>query len=186
MVQKALHGIVGDKNISETVAVVIGKTHSQAFAVRIRYTGFGRDIGESAVAVIVIEDVCHTVVIVGMAVGAKAGFLFSTIAIALECPVHVPRNKQVELAIVVVIEKSCTCAPSSRANTSFGGDIGKGPISIVVIKGVATIAGYVNVLESVVVIVTDCNPHAVVILRHSGQAGPLGHVGEGAIRGLMK
>src|SRR5207253_1257968 len=106
VVQEALHRVIGHKDIGETVAVVIGKTHSQALAVRIRYTGFGGDIGERAVAIVVVERV-------------------------------------------------------------------------------APIAGYVNVFEAVVVIVAYRDPHAVVILRHSGQTGLLGDVGEGAIRILV-
>src|SRR5207302_489908 len=185
VVQEALHRVIGHKDIGETVAVVIGKTHSQALAVRIRYTGFGGDIGERAVAIVVIEDVRHAVVIVGMTVGAETGSLLSAIAIRLKGPVHISSNQQIEFAVIVVIEESSACAPSSRAHTRPLGDIGKRPIAIVVVERVAPIAGYVNVFEAVVVIVAYRDPHAVVILRHSGQTGLLGDVGEGAIRILV-
>src|SRR5258708_15572388 len=72
VIEETLHRIVRYKNIGKTIAVVVGKGNSEPLATRIGDSGLLRNIGESTVAVVVIEDIRQAVVVIGVAVGTNA------------------------------------------------------------------------------------------------------------------
>ena len=49
------------------------------------------------------------------------------------------------------------------------------------VERIAAVAGHVNIFKAVVVKVSYCHAHPVVILWHSGEAGLFGYIGEGAV-----
>src|SRR4029077_5261403 len=102
MVEEALHGIVGHKNICETVVVVIGERYSQPFTIGIGHASLGRYVGERTVPVVVIEDVGNAIVIVRMTVRAVTRPSLSAIAVGLKAPINVAGDEKIELAIVVI------------------------------------------------------------------------------------
>ena len=57
VVEEALHGVVGDKNIGEAIAVVVGKGNAESLAMRIGDSGLLGNVGEGAVPIVVIEDI---------------------------------------------------------------------------------------------------------------------------------
>src|SRR5581483_9628404 len=185
-VQKALHGVIGDKDVCETVSIVVCKGNSQALAVRIGDSRLLRNVGKRAVSVVVVENVRQATVIIGMAVGANAiRRSFPTIAIVFEGSIHVASDKNIEPSVVVVIEEARAGTPVAASNSGFVGDIGKGSVAVVVIKNVAAVAGDVEIFETVVVVVADSHAHAVEVLRHSAKTGTFGHIGESAVRVLV-
>ena len=54
--QKLAGDIIGDENVSESIAIVIGKGHAQAVTLLGRDSGFHTDIFKSAIAPIVIKN----------------------------------------------------------------------------------------------------------------------------------
>ena len=54
-IQKIPLRVVGDENVRPSVAIQVRQHHAQAFAVGVRQAGFFSDVGERAVAVIVIQ-----------------------------------------------------------------------------------------------------------------------------------
>src|SRR5207245_4640306 len=124
VVEKALHRVVSDKDVSEAVAVVVGERDSQSFSAGIGDTRLLRNVGEGAVAVIVIQNVGDAVIVVGMTVGTVAGLLLPAVAVGFETPIQVARDEDVELAVVVVIEEPGTRAPAARSNRGCLASIG--------------------------------------------------------------
>src|SRR5438132_312016 len=108
-----------------------------------------------------------------MTVGTVTRRLFSAIAVGLEAPVEITGHEKIKFAIVVIIEESGACTPSTSPDAGFFCNIGKRPISIVVIKDVPTITGHVEILETVIVIIAHSYTHTVVAFRHSAEAGAI-------------
>ena len=128
-----------------------------------------------------IQNVGHALVIVGMAVCAQTGRFLSAISIGVERPVHVASDKEVELSVIVVIEKARACAPPSTGDACVFGDVCECTVSIVVIERIPVVVRDVNILKSVIVVISDGHTHPIVILRHPGEARFFRHVGEGTI-----
>ena len=125
---------------------------------------FGRHVAEGAVSVVVIEDVRDARIVVGMAIRTVAGLLLSAIPIGLEGPVHVARDEQVELSVVVGIEETGARTPAAAAHARARGHVGESAISVVAVQRVAAESGEVQILEAVVVVVADRDAHAVEVL----------------------
>src|SRR5215469_96371 len=66
--------------------------------------------------------------------------------------------KYIEQPIVVVIEPYRARAPPTRADSSLLSYVGKGAVTVVAIKDVALALGYVDIGETVIVIVADRHP----------------------------
>src|SRR5262249_23942931 len=87
--------------------------------------------------------------------------------------------------IVVVVEKTGAGTPSSAPDARLRGYIGKGSVAIIVIQGISAVAGYIDILEAVIVVVADRHSHAVEVLGHSAEPGFPGNIAESAIRILV-
>src|SRR5947208_7266775 len=147
VVQEARHRIVGDKDVREAVVVIIGKRYPQSFAFRVSNASLRGNVGKCSVPIIVIEDVRDALKIVGMAVGPQAGFLFSTIAVVPEAPIHITGHEEVEVAVIVVIEKPGARTPSASDNSGAFRYVGERAVPIVMVERVPAIACYVDVLD---------------------------------------
>src|SRR5690348_6811890 len=94
VIQKALDRVIGDKDIGESIAIVVRKRDAESLAVWVGDSRLLRNICEGTVAIIVIKDVRESRVVVGMAIGANSQRRFlTTVAIVLECPIDVTRNE---------------------------------------------------------------------------------------------
>ncbi len=116
-----------------------------------------------------------------MAVRPVTRPLLSTIAVGFECPINVAGDEQVEIATIVVIEKARAGAPPTAANARLLCDIRECPISVVMVENVATEAGDVDIIETVIVVIAHSHAHRVVALRRSAEASPFGHIRECAV-----
>src|SRR5207244_4777244 len=185
VIKKALHRIVGHEDIRNPVPAVISKCHPKALAMRIRDSGFLGNIRKRSVSIVVIENVGHTFVIVRMAVSTISRPLLSAKAVGFEAPVHITCDEEIELAVVVVIEEPCAGAPAACTDSGFSGHVSKRSVSIVVIQGVSSIPCYIDIFETIVVVVSDSDTHAIEALRSTAHARTYGHIGERSIRILM-
>ena len=140
------------------------------------------DVGESAVAVVLVEDVGQAVEVVGGAVGGD--LVDAALGGGFEVVVEVVDDQEVEQAIVVVIEPAGGDAPGFAdggdvpGDMGLDGDVGEGAVAIVVEELVVIDAGDVEVDESVVVVVSGGDAHGVA---EAGEAGLRGDVGEGSV-----
>ncbi len=176
--QEVIHDIVGDENISETVAVVVGKRHTQSVTFERGNSGLDAHILKRAVTAIVIEDVADGGKLTRRAIAlnvATAGLA------ALEVPVQIANDEQVELAVVIVVEKSRRLRPAASRHSSLRRHISERAVAVVVVEDVVPVAGYEYVGITVVVVVANGHPHSIIPVAGIGKAGLLGHVGKGAV-----
>src|SRR5882672_3121960 len=83
------------------------------------------------------------------------------------------RDKEIQLAVVVIIEPDGTGGPAGRPNTGFIRDIGEGAVAVVVIKNIAPVTGYVEIDPAIAIVITGGDTHAK---RAAGHSGFVGHV----------
>src|SRR6266568_1959693 len=178
VVQEAWNRIVGDKNVRKTVVVIIGKSYAQPLAFRVCDASLSGNVGKCSVAIIVVEDVLDALKVVGVTVGAHTRFLFSTIRIVPKAPIHITGHEEVKIAVIVVIEKPRTCAPSPGGNSSALRYVRERAVPIIVVERVAAIARHVDVFEAVIVVVAHRYTHRVIVLLPSSEAGSLRHIRE--------
>src|SRR5207302_4224579 len=144
VIQKALHGIVRNKNIRPPIPIVVGEGNPQSLAMRVGKSRLLRDVGKRAIPIVVVQDVAQAVVVVWMTVGANAVRRpFSAVPVVLKCPINVSGDEQIELPIIVIVEEPCARAPATTSDSGSFGDIGEGSIAIVVVKDIATVSGHV-------------------------------------------
>src|SRR5437879_12975994 len=100
-----------------------------------------------------------------MAVGAAAGLMLAAEPVLIETPVQVARHKQVQPAVVVVVEEARARAPAPGCQAGPRSDIGESAITVVAVKRVSAISGDVQVSEPVIVKIAGGDTHSVAILR---------------------
>ena len=96
-------------------------------------------------------------------------------------PIEIPGDKEIQLAVVIVIEESRGRGPAAGCDACMRSYIRKCAVAVVVVQDVAAVAGDIEIGKAVVVVIAGGHAHPVV-----GFAGPrkprLGSdVGEGAI-----
>src|SRR5205085_860697 len=103
--------------------------------------GFRGNVGERAVAVVVIQDVGHPVISIGVPIGAETWFVLPAVPVVVKTPIHIAGDEEVELSVVVFIEESGARAPSAGGDSGPPGDVGERAVPIVVVERVAAIVG---------------------------------------------
>ena len=81
---------------------------------------------------------------------------------------HVARDKQIDVAIAIVVTPSRASAESAANHASFVGHVLELAVAQVVIESVAAEAGDVDILQAVVVIIGNGHSHAPTFARKSG------------------
>ena len=107
--------------------------------------------------------------------------LFAAPDIFREIPGEVAYNEQVEVTIVVVVDKARADRPLTGRYTGLGGYIFKGPVAAVAVEHVGSEVGEIEIDESVVIEIARGNAHAVPRVTSPGDAGLLRNVGERAV-----
>src|ERR1700691_2200407 len=159
MKKKLIRGVISDKNVRESVTVIVRERYSQPMALLRGDAGSDAHILERAVSPIVIKDVRNGRKRTRRAVGGSFGaarFAF------LDAPIEIAGNEQIQPAVVIVIEKSRGNRPTARGDASLRGDIGKSAVAIVVIQNIFSEVGHVDVGKAVIVVIPDCDSHSVV------------------------
>src|SRR2546425_633609 len=181
VIQKLDHGIVGNENVDVAVAVVIGESDAKPLA-GLREAALLRQFGEMTVAVIVIHERRDGLEDVGVAIGAMALLVFAAPDV-VEIPLHVTQNNQIQQAVAVQIHPGGAGGPSAAGDASLLRYVSERAVAVVVVKLVATVGGYEEVLEAVIVVVTYGDAHSIACAL---QAGALRHIFEGAVGFLVE
>src|SRR5271168_4409822 len=101
VIQKFIHGIIGNEKIDPPVAIVIRDCDAEPLA-RFGQTQFLRDLGKVAAAVIVVNQRRNGTKGIRMAVSAVSFYMLAAPDI-VEIPIHVAQNNQVEKPIVIKV-----------------------------------------------------------------------------------
>src|ERR1700722_3433795 len=186
--EEVWHGVIGDEEIGISIVIEIGCDYAPGLA---RLGGNSRalaDVLKLSIAEMVIKVAGHGSEDFGIAV-AGASRLRSTVlshpavgfSLATDPLIGVVgkfTDKQVQLAIVVVIEPKRAASPLRGLDAARRGHIGKGTVSVVVIENRLADAGDEDVQIPVMVIVGDSDAHA----KKGGiDPGLLRYVAEGAV-----
>src|SRR5208283_697036 len=183
--KQARRGITSDIDIRPTIFVQICGNHGHAIVLsELRHARFLADVREGAVTIVSIE---------GMSACRKASRAAldrnsPEIAIRtsawnwrmLKRETHIIRNKQIEMAIPVVIEESATSAPTRLVIQEAGrfGDLGKRAVTVVLEEHVLSEVRAKNIVEAIVVVIRDAN---AVGPANGVQSGLLGHIAKCAV-----
>ena len=179
--QELFHAVVGDEDVREAVAVVVVERHAQRLAFQGRNTRFAAHVREGAVAVVVIEDARHRTEFIRPAVDRIVRAAQDVVA---NVPIEVAGDEQVQLAVVIVIEKTRRGGPAAAFDARARRHVRERAIAIVVIEDVVAVTRDVDIREAVIVVVAGGNPHAVVPVAGAVEARSLRHIREAAIRVL--
>ena len=87
-------------------------------------------------------------------------------------------DKEIEFAVIVVIEPDGASGPARSGDTGFVGDVGEGGVAVVLVKDAFAVGSDEHVRPVVVVEIADGDAHAEV---SAGDTGFFGDVGEGAV-----
>ena len=87
-------------------------------------------------------------------------------------------NEQVEPSIIVVVEPNCARRPPRGGNTGLGGNIGKGPVAVIVIQQSAAISRDEQVRKAVVVIIANRDTHSESSAWYSS---PIRNISKGTV-----
>src|ERR1700730_9597301 len=93
----------------------------------------------------------------------------------VDIDVHVARDKKIDLAVAVVVGPGRSGAEASAGYACFISHLFKFAVAEVVVEGIAAESGYVNVLQTVIVVVGHGDAHAPAFAT---EARGLGDVGE--------
>ena len=101
--QKLLHAVIGHEDIGKPIAIVVGEGHAERFPLPGRYAGAQTDILESSVTAIMVQNAGGSGKFRGRAI--DSGRCAAELVVA-QVPFQVPRDKQVQLAIVIVVHEA--------------------------------------------------------------------------------
>ena len=105
----------------------------------------------------------------------------AAVDLASEAPVHVSCDEQIEPSVVVEIEEERRHAPSAALDARSLCHIIEPSVTVVVIERVCVVTRYVEIRETVIVIVAHRDTHAISTARHSADIGRSRHVGERSV-----
>src|SRR5713226_8642701 len=176
--EELLHAVVGDEDVREAVVVIVGEGHAKSAALLGGDAGFLANVLESAVAAIAIEKVSRWGKFARRAIGSPG----PTAGLAVPgVPFHVTGHKEIEMAVIVEVEKTGRDGPAAARDSRFGGDIREGSVAVVVIQDVLSVARDEEIGIAIIVVVADRDAHAVVASAGAGQACGFSHIRETAI-----
>src|SRR5580692_422336 len=178
--QEVRHGVVGDENVLPAVVIVIEGDYAEAVARFLPESGAVASVGESAIAVVMVQGWRLAMINVRMAITPQSGTFAAAVEIVFRRPVDVVGNHQVQFAVVVVIEPRGAGTP--LADVSYSGlrcHVGKCAIPVVVIEDASSVAEHEEVRESVVVVVADRDAHTKQAF--STNPGAFRNIAKGAV-----
>src|SRR5262249_41421735 len=150
-----------------------GEAAEPVGAVGSKDAGFCADVGERAVAVVVIKDILAAVEAGRAAsdcdalVKTRAGFRNGR---GFQIKINVVGNEQIEVAVTIVVHKGAAGVPALACarKAGFFADFAERAVAVVVIENVFTEVRDEEVLEAVVVVVTNTDTLAPAGVEESG------------------
>src|SRR5207249_2329263 len=170
--------VVRQQDVRPAVVVVIENSYSEALGSRIVEIRFLSGILEFPIPEIVPEPRRRTFVRFRSAVGFSCP-VERTEKIALDRPLHVIRNHQIELAVAIVINPGCAGGKFVRSpETRRFRDIGECTVPVVMKQMTLAQPTDEEVVEAIVVVISDRNSQSE---HRNCQACFAGYIREGTV-----
>ena len=157
-------GVAGNVNVGPAVVVEIaGKRGEAVVGVGLRHSGCFADVGESAIAVVVIELAVRPLQAARTAHHRhpfpQASRAAARLGRVLRIEINVVRNEEVEAAVAVVIEKSAARGPARVLvpQASLARHVSEGTVAVVVQQNVVAPEGNEQVHEPIVVVIASAD-----------------------------
>src|SRR5438046_6161591 len=152
--------VIGDVNVRPAIAVEVGTNDSEAWPDgRSDSRRFGH-IFECSVTAIMEETRRHRLVHFRRAIISLACRRIALL-ISFHREVQIVRYEKIKAPIAVIINPRGAGAPTRVIDPGLDGDIGEGPVAVVVIENIMSEVCDVQVLEAIVIVVTDSHSHSV-------------------------
>src|SRR5258708_25342272 len=133
MKQILLHAVVGNIDVGESIAIVIGKGDAQTVSLLCGNSRALAHVLEGAVAPVVVKNVGRAGKLSRWTIGVKVA---AAVLAVLLVPLPVSRHEKVQPAIILVIEKAGRDCPTAAWHASFCCHIAESSVSVVVIQNV--------------------------------------------------
>src|ERR1700728_3883506 len=172
--QEVRKGIVGNKDVGETIAIIVGKCEAHALTRILGNTRLLGYIRERTVTIIPIQKIRRAPIFVGRAIvndvirpanmGSGKGII------------KIIHYKEVEQAVVVIVKPPRSDRPrltlSKRtADPSFLRHLRKGTVSVIVEQLISVESSDVQIDKAVIVVVTSGDTHGIAGARQTGLFG---------------
>src|ERR1700757_3679607 len=79
----------------------------------------------------------------------------------VEIPLQIAEDNEIEQPVSIKVNPGRTRGPTARGDTGTLRHVGKCSVAIVVIKLVSAVSGYVQIFESIIVVISDGDSHSV-------------------------
>src|SRR6266481_2076063 len=153
--------VIGDEEIGPAVLIEIQHSHTERLGTGIKNSAGGSDVFEGAVATIAEKPAGFSAVSFGRAIG----FIFSVQTakdVVFGRPVHIIADEEIEMAVAIVIEPEGRCAEGRAAGKTAGlRYVAKRAFARVHKQAILPHTGDQDVRESIVIVISDGNAHAV-------------------------
>src|SRR5687767_7936194 len=165
--QEVGDGVIGNVNVRPSIVVIVSEDNAEAVSVSSIDAGLLADVRERAVGVVTVQDVGKTLVDVGMTVGANV-HTGSAILIVVDGEVHVVRDKEIHVTIVIDVGKGTTRAPESGTpGVRPGSDVQKRTAPIVSVEFVGTDTSDIKIGPPIVVVIGGAGSHSEIPHRNA-------------------
>ena len=150
--------IVGDEPVEPSVTIEVGREDSHA-AARARHAGRFRDVAESAVPFVSIENVGQAAEFLGQAIVGGAGYRVASKRCLGRVKREVIGDEEIEVAILIEVAEGGPEAPASAADSRFFGHVGEPALlAIVSPERVSAVTRHVHVGIAVGIVVSHRHP----------------------------
>ena len=137
MVEEFESGIISDEDVSAAVAIIIRNRNSQALP-RLGHPNLLRNLGKTAVAVVVVSQWRNRLEVVRMAIRAISRFMLAAPDI-VKVSLQIAQYHQVQKSVAIQINPGGAGGPSAPAGAGFLGYIGKSAVTIIMVEPVAPV-----------------------------------------------
>src|SRR5882672_1009611 len=148
-------GVVGDEDILPAVVVEVKSNNAQTAAGMRPDLGSFSNIGEGAVAVVMVERRLLPAKLIRVAVSSVARLLVTAPEVIIRRPGHVIGNREIELAVPVIIEPCGARRPFTFVRDAGSlGNIRKGSVAVVMIEYRTVVAERHQIGVAVIVVIS--------------------------------
>ena len=153
--------VIRDKNVRESIVIIIGKSDAHAAPDVVFNAGFRRDVLEGPIAAVPVECVGQSFEILGVAVNTQIAVALTAVAVKTGSPMSVIDHEQVQPAVVIVVEPAGGNRPLVTLNSRFLRHILELSIAQVAIKNVPVDACNKQILIAIIVVVRRRSAHRI-------------------------
>src|SRR5215204_3800907 len=176
--KKVLERVVRDEEIHQAVVVYVSSNRSKRFAKPGGDARILTDVEKLSSSLIVEEKARSRFEHTRHAVIAATDAVIATEDRSGSAVLHKAGDKEIEFAVVVVIEKRRTGRPIGRSDSGLVRNVCKGAVAVVVEKHVGAVVGYVQVLPTIAIVIRRRRAHTESAHLPAGDTSLVGDVDE--------